>query len=142
MNEAPYIKLPTFYCAIILIKEALAALVNFTGRKDLPSGPDVHLFGPVCRLIEGQVQNGAGMPLLAIAALPSQSCKSVEGYRRANIADSRSLVTLCANGHDFAEARRDIVPSIVSFADDFTVIAPCIGKGMVLGGVVAIEAET
>jgi|SRR5580693_2616126 hypothetical protein len=81
------------------------------------------------------------MPLVAISAFPAEIGEIVEGHGGTLIANAGAFVAAGAEQRDGCELLSVVIPLAVRGTDQFAVVAPGIGVGIVVGRVTSVEAE-
>lgn len=127
--------------AVIFIQETLAGLVDLARWKNLPARPMIVICRPVFRVIETKIKHGAGVPFVASATFPSQAREVIECDIGPCVSDASAFVAFRAEQNNLAEVFGDVLPSLVLSANDFTVIAPRVGKWFVFCRLIAIKAK-
>lgn len=100
------------------------------------------LVEPVDWFCVTEVESGAGMPFFAGATLPTKNGQVVQRDRGPSVADARSLVAFGAEQQDFYKLFGLFVPTIMRDANQFTIVAPCVGKRVIGRRLISVEPES
>src|SRR6266699_5234142 len=101
----------------------------------------VVFFQPVVRRIIREVEARSRVPFLAGATLPTQACEVVKRNRCPGVSDAPALIASGAEQRNLRQLLRFIIPSSVSGAYQFTIVAPRVRKRVLRGRLISIEPQ-
>jgi hypothetical protein len=141
MNETANEKALIVDRAEVQIKESLAGLLDLSRYQVGPATSFCIALIPVVGFGKTEIKTWVFVPLIATAALPPQSRQVVKSDRGMCVSDASTLVTTGAEQDDLGQFLRFVTPAIVGSANDFAVVAPCVGKGVLVVRLVPVESE-